>query len=155
MSCSMSGLLLLKSACVMVIGENLFRYFSIPRNDCSSFFVFSDSMPVSFMNSAWVGLTVCHCTISLKKAMPVHLNRHLSSLGFRFNCVYIHSTFSSISSWSHPCLYIPAIKMSSAMLDIWPVTEYFIYFLLELIFSQGCSKQLYYVLIPAKQTQKC
>ena len=70
-------------------------------------------MSVSAWNLFRSGLTPCHHIILPKKAILIHLNRCLSVLGFRFSCLHIHNTFSSILSWSLPYSSKPAIKMSS------------------------------------------
>ena len=101
-----------------VTGESLLRLFSIPRNDYSSFFIFSDGMSVT----AWIlfvsGLTPSYDIIFPKKRMLIHLNRHLFLLSFRFACWNIHSKFSSISPWFLLHSSKSTINMSSAILKI-------------------------------------
>ena len=60
----------------VVIGETLFKQFSIPRNDCSSFFIYRSDMPVSAWTVLQSGLTPSCQIISQKKGMLVHLNGH-------------------------------------------------------------------------------
>ena len=67
------------------------------------------------LNSFQSILTPCHDIISPKKGKRVHLYRQLSLLSFRFDCLHICSTFSSISSLSLPCSSNFAIKSSSAV----------------------------------------
>ena len=80
------------------------------------------------------------------------LNRHLSLLCFRFDCLHIHSTFSSVSSWSLPYSAKPSIKMLSAiprhLACHWIIHLY----LLEHIFSPGQLQRWSFILIPAKNS---
>ena len=60
-------------------------------------------------------LTPCQDIISLKKGILVYLKIHFFLLSFRFHCMHICSTFSSISLWSLLCSSNLAIKISLTM----------------------------------------
>ena len=57
-----------------------------------------------------------HCDItSPKNGMLVHWNRHLSFWSFKLACLHICRTLLSVAIWSLPVSSNPAIRISSAM----------------------------------------
>ena len=83
----------------IVTGENLPRYFSVPRNDFESSLDFGGSMSVCACTFLGSKVTPWQEITSQKMRMLGHLKRHLSFLSFNF--IFIHSLNTLLQH--HPC----------------------------------------------------